>query len=133
MSENIRCKRCNRILTSKESIKRGYGLTCYRIVQLQEKQPAFDMEEIKTFITSEIQRTLKEFNFSRTTTQNNNVGIVPVKIKITKMPKFDPNEVNKRLVVKELKKQLKKGINNVLQKVGSFDSDINFLEVPVLA
>ncbi len=131
MSENIRCKRCNRILTSKESIKRGYGLKCYRIVQLQEREPAFDMEEIKKFIISEIQRILKEFDFNRTTTQNNSVGIVP--IKTIKMPKFDCNEVNKRLVIKELKEQLEKGINNVLQKVGNFDSDINFLEVPVLA
>ncbi len=131
MSENIRCKRCNRILTSKESIKRGYGLKCYRIVQLQEKQLAFDMKEIKIFITSEIQRTLKEFRFNRITTQNNSVGIVP--IKADKMPVFDPFESDKRLVVKELKEQLEKGINNVLQEVGSFDSDINFLEVPVLA
>lgn len=40
MSEH-RCKRCNRILKSEESIKRGYGKTCYNIVQLnnQETKP----------------------------------------------------------------------------------------------
>lgn len=31
-----RCKRCKRELTSIESIKRGYGKFCYRIVQLEQ-------------------------------------------------------------------------------------------------
>jgi len=31
-----KCKRCNRELTSLESIKRGYGKLCYRIVQLEQ-------------------------------------------------------------------------------------------------
>ena len=34
--ENIKCKRCNRILTNEVSIKLGYGLTCYHKMQLQE-------------------------------------------------------------------------------------------------
>lgn len=129
MVEIVRCKRCNHILHNLESIKRGYGKTCYRIIQLQETQPErFDMKEIKTLITSEIQRTLKEFNFNRPIIHNNieDIGIVP--IRITKMPKFNPIEVNKRLVIKELKEQLQKGINNVLQEVGSFDEQIDFLE-----
>ena len=37
MSEPARCKRCNSILTSEESIKRGYGKTCYKIITLQGK------------------------------------------------------------------------------------------------
>jgi len=32
----IRCKRCGHVLTSPESIERGMGEICYRIVQLQE-------------------------------------------------------------------------------------------------
>ncbi|KKN33668.1 hypothetical protein LCGC14_0801610 [marine sediment metagenome] len=36
--ENIKCKRCNRILTNKVSIKLGYGLVCYHKMQLQEAQ-----------------------------------------------------------------------------------------------
>lgn len=129
MVEIVRCKRCNHILHNLESIKRGYGKTCYRIIQLQEIQPEkFDIKEIKTLITSEIQRTLKEFNFNRLITHNNAEDIEIVPIRITKIPKFNPIEVNKRLVIKELKEQLQKGINNVLQEIGSFDEQINFLE-----
>lgn len=129
MIEIVRCKRCNHILHNPESIKRGYGKTCYRIIQLQEKQPEkFDMKEVKTLITSEIQRVLKEFNFNRPMIYNNteNIEIIPTKIK--KMPKFNIIEVNKRLIIKELKEQLQKGISNVLQQVGSFDEQINFYE-----
>lgn len=129
MIQIVRCKRCNHILHNSESIKRGYGKTCYRIIQLQGKQPEkFDMKEIKTLITSEIQRVLKEFNFNRPIIHNNteDIGIIP--IIITKIPKFNPIEANKRLVIKELKEQLQKGINNVLQEVGSFDEQINFYE-----
>ena len=35
--EVVRCKRCNRVLRSKESIKLGYGKKCYRIISLQEE------------------------------------------------------------------------------------------------
>ena len=35
--EIVRCKRCNRVLTSEESIKVGYGRKCYRIISLQEE------------------------------------------------------------------------------------------------
>jgi len=36
MSEIVKCKRCNRVLMSKESIERGYGPTCYRIITLRD-------------------------------------------------------------------------------------------------
>lgn len=98
-----KCKKCGRILTNPESIKRGYGATCFRIVQLQQEnkkvqpeQPEkLDINEIKTFITSEIQKALKDFNFSRPINNDNveGIGIVPIRIK--KMPKFNILEVNK--------------------------------------
>ena len=124
-----KCLRCGHILTNKQSIERGYGKTCYRIINLQKaEEPKPDMKEIKKLITSEIQKVLKEFNFNKPIIHNNtgDNGIVP--IRIAKMPKFNPFEVNKRLVVKELKEQLAKGIDNVLKEVGSFDEEINFLE-----
>lgn len=45
----IRCKRCNRVLKNKESIKLGYGAKCYRIIELQEQQntPNEDYTELK--------------------------------------------------------------------------------------
>lgn len=133
-----KCQKCGRILTNPESIKRGYGATCFRIIKLSQtnktepEQPEkLDINEIKLFITSEIQKALKDFNFSKTINNDNteDTGIVPIKIK--KMPKFNILEVNKRMVVKELKEQLAKGIKNMLQEVGSFDEQIDFLEIPV--
>ncbi len=32
-----KCKRCGRILKSEKSIERGYGLRCYRIMQLNQQ------------------------------------------------------------------------------------------------
>jgi len=126
-----KCKRCAKELKNVESIKRGYGKVCYRIHKLQEieQREQFDMNEIRTFITSEIQRFLKDFNFNRTTNNNDDQGILPNKI--TKMPAFNSFESNKRLVIKELKEKLKEGINSVLQEVGSFDEQINFLDVSI--
>ena len=45
-----KCKRCGRVLKSPESIKRGYGKTCYRIVQFQETTKS----EVKTEVNQEI-------------------------------------------------------------------------------
>ena len=135
--EIVRCKRCGRKLTNPESIERKYGMKCYRIIQLQksevqEEPENFNMNEIKLFITSEIQEALKDFNFNKPVNNKDaeDKGIVPVKT-AKKMPKFNILEVSKRLVVKELKEQIQKGINNILQDVGSFDNQINFLEVPI--
>ncbi len=135
--EIVRCKRCNRILKKESSIKRKYGDICWRIIKLQKieqpKRPEqFDMKEIKLFITSEIQRILKEFNFNRPIIHKNleSIGKIP-SIRIIEIPKFNLIEVNKRLIIKELKEQLQKGINNVLQEVGSFDEQISFYEVPI--
>ena len=102
-----------------------------RIQEITEPEPEqFDTIEMKSFIKLEIRRVLNGFSFSKTA-NTKDVGIVPNKI--TKMPVFNPLESNKRLVMKELKSELLKGISNVLHEVGSFDEQINFLEMPILA
>lgn len=122
----IKCKECKRWFGTKKGCNIHYN-KMHEHVQKQKEVNSFDFNEIKTFITLEIQRIFKEFNFSKSITNNTvDLGIVPNKI--TKMPNFNPFESNKRLVIKELKEQLKKGINNVLKEVGSFDDQINFLE-----
>ena len=134
--EEVRCKKCNHILTNKLSISRGMGDTCYRIHRLLQeanKPEKPDMKEIKTFISSEIVRIFKEFNFNKPINNTESLGILPKKI--TKIPIFNPFESDKRLVIKDLKEQLEvmvtSGIKSVLQEVGSFDTEINFLEVPI--
>ena len=124
----IKCKICKRWFKTKKGCNIHRSLL-HKNVQKQKEINTFDFNEIKTFITSEIQRMLKGFNFSNPINNNNikDVGIVP--IKITKIPSFNPFESNKRLVIKELKTELLKGISNVLQKIGSFDDQIDFLKV----
>ena len=127
----IKCKVCGGWFRTKKGCNIHYS-RMHKHVQKQKDVNVFDFNEIKLFITSEIQRTLKEINFNRVVKSDDvNVGIIP--IKTVKMPSFTPFEANKRLVIKELKEQLKKGINNVLKEVGSFDEQINFLEVTILA
>lgn len=130
--EVIKCKECSKWFKN----KRGYNIHYNRMHVCNHKQkeisPSFDFNLIKQFITSEIQKALKMFNFNIPTIKKNdiNTGILPIK-SAKKIPSFTPFEANKRLVIKELKEQLKKGINDVLQKVGSFDEQINFLETPI--
>lgn len=94
-----KCKRCGMKLTNKKSIELGYGATCFRIIQLnnQETKPEqienLDMNEIKSFITSEIENALKSFNFNRPNNdKSENIGIVSTKVK--KMPKFNILNIN---------------------------------------
>ncbi|MHA2282510.1 MAG: DUF6011 domain-containing protein [Promethearchaeota archaeon] len=49
-----KCKRCGRVLRSEESIKRGYGKSCYRIVQLNQK-----LEQSETPDTTELLNRLR--------------------------------------------------------------------------
>ena len=47
MTEKTKCKRCGRVLKSKESIAKGYGTTCYKKF-LESKKitlDLFDLEE----------------------------------------------------------------------------------------
>ncbi|MFW9971906.1 MAG: DUF6011 domain-containing protein [Candidatus Odinarchaeota archaeon] len=46
-----KCKRCGRILKSAESIKRGYGKTCYKIIELSEpEQPQINNEILEELL-----------------------------------------------------------------------------------
>jgi len=124
-----KCKKCNRWFKNKRANNTHYSRMHGNIQSQEEINTSFDFNEIKVFITSEIKKALKELNFSKSDIINDddNVGIISIK-PAKKMPKFNSFETNKHLVVKELKEQLSKGIENVLKEVGSFDNQINFLE-----
>ena len=126
----IKCK-CGRWFGTKKGHNIHYS-KMHKHTQKQKCVNVFDFNEIKLFITSEIQRMLKEFNFNSVVVKSNEVrvGIVPIK-NVKQMPVFDPFESNKRLVIKELKESLLKGIGNVLKEIGSFDDQLNFLDVPI--
>lgn len=40
-----RCRRCDRILKSEDSIQLGYGPTCYKKIHIIHQKPLFDLEE----------------------------------------------------------------------------------------
>ena len=56
----FRCLRCNRILTSKESIKRKYGKTCFRIVNSQK--PKQEINETVEFMKLELKMLKRQIN-----------------------------------------------------------------------
>lgn len=103
-----KCKRCGRILKNPESVKLGYGKTCYRIVQLQEtiepevkpevnQEIAFLKIEIKT-----LKRMFKQIQIKGT--------IEPIeRIKRDDhRPERDSNKGNFAGVMKEMKEMFSK-------------------------
>lgn len=55
----VNCKRCGKELRSVESIKRGFGATCYRIVQLQKAEQPEQPEPINNSILEELLNRVK--------------------------------------------------------------------------
>ena len=107
MSEKVRCKRCNRILTSRESIERGYGPTCYRIMQLQEQNSEPNPQKYNqdfNFLKCEIKflkRQLKELKQKGiTATEINSIERIR---QDEHRPERDKFKVEFNVVVKELK------------------------------
>ena len=58
MSE-FRCKRCNRILKNKESIERGYGAKCYKIIQLNNIEEPKPEQSNNSILDELLNRVIK--------------------------------------------------------------------------
>ena len=104
MSDFVKCKRCNRRLTSKLSIERGYGDTCYRIIQLQKTElpkVKSDFNQELAFIKCEIKTLKRMFR----NIQTNGISINPIeKIKQDNLrTEKDLNKNNMTNVITELK------------------------------
>lgn len=63
----ISCKRCGRALRSPESIKRGYGLKCFKIIQLREKFPEPELKNEIEFLKCEINMIKRHLKQSQNT------------------------------------------------------------------
>ena len=122
----MNCKRCGRVLKSEQSIKLGYGATCYRIFKLQEaNKPEVnpDMNQEIAFLKMEI-KTLKRM------IRNIHVKGIAEPIERIKhdnqRPERTENEGNMSSVVKEMKKIFTKDFNyhNILKSV-------NPIEIPM--
>ncbi len=101
----MKCEICNRWFKNKRAYTTHYSRMHKNTKNQEDVNIGFDMNEIKTFITSEIEKALKLVNFNKPVNNDNNkgIGIVPIKT-AKKMPKFNILEVSKRLVVNEMKK-----------------------------
>jgi hypothetical protein len=132
MEEITRCKRCKAILTNLESIKRGYGKTCYRITQLQklDDNNQNDYNTEISFLKCEINMLKRMVTQIRTMGVKNLKGIERIK-RIDVRPEQDINKGSLSLVVKELKVFFKE---SKLLKVGTFtdkELGISSLEIQV--
>ena len=99
---SIKCKRCNRVLKNPLSIEKGYGDTCFRIIQLQqEKEPKIEVNQELSFIKCEINMLKRMFK----NIQTNGIIIDPIeRIKNDNhRPERDLNKGNMANVITEMK------------------------------
>lgn len=101
MCEVVRCLRCNRVLTAKESIERGYGLKCYRIVQLNAQRTNNDTDI--QFLKCEINMLKRQYKELKA--KGFIAGIEPIERigEDQHRPERDPFKIEFNIVVKELK------------------------------
>ncbi len=122
MSE-IKCKRCNRILKNPESIKRGYGLKCHRIIQLQKskEQP----EQLNNTILEELLNRVRKLEL------DNNFLKHQIKHKVFVNGSRD-SELNLDIPkeIKEVKNEYKIVFNVVVKELKViFTEDFNYHDV----
>ena len=104
MSE-IRCKRCNRILKNKLSIEHGYGDKCYRIIQLNKKEPNESIidELLNRVRKLELDNSFMKHQLKHKTIVNSNVESIE-RIKLDEQrPERNEFKIQFNVVVKELK------------------------------
>ena len=118
----FRCKRCNRILKNKESIERGYGVKCYKIIQLN------NIEKLKPEINDEIAFLKCEIKTLKRMLRNiqiNGGAINPIeRIKqVEKRPEQNTNTGNMANVVSEMKVVFTEDFNyhNVLSPINPIE------------
>ncbi|MFX1374900.1 MAG: hypothetical protein ACFFA0_03730 [Promethearchaeota archaeon] len=114
----MNCKRYGKKLTNSESMERGYGRTCHRIVQMQELKSQFNTPKINqeiAFLKCEI-KTLKKM-LKNIHINSNNISIEPIeRIRESHRPERNTNlnMVNMGCVVSELK-ELFSSVNDIHQ------------------
>jgi len=111
----MRCKLCGRILTNPESIKRGYGKTCYNVVQFKQDNTLEDDVNFLKFEVKFLKRQLAELKRYGTSVQKANTEAIE-RIKQETRKEQSPNQVNMVVVIKELKVLLQQNKEDILKK-----------------
>ncbi|HDZ18120.1 hypothetical protein LCGC14_1110460 [marine sediment metagenome] len=121
-----KCKRCGKELRSVESVKRGFGATCYRIFKLQEANNS----EVKPEINQEIAFLKMEIKMLKRMIRNIHVkGIVEPIERIkqdNQRPERTENTGNMTSVVKEMKKIFTENFNyrDILKSVNPIEEPV---------
>ena len=105
-----KCKRCGRVLRSEESIKRGFGKNCYRIIQLNQKSEETETPDI-TELLNRIRKLELDNNFIKhqlkhktfTTTKHPDGALDWNSIKPEIREKRDYFKIEFNVIIKELK------------------------------
>ncbi|MFX1399023.1 MAG: DUF6011 domain-containing protein [Promethearchaeota archaeon] len=97
------CKRCGKILTSQESIERGYGPRCFKIVHLQANSRESKLETEVNFLKCEINMIKRQLKQAQNYSQYQNINPIERIQKEEDRPERDSNKINFNVVIKELK------------------------------
>ena len=125
-----KCKRCNRVLTSEESIKRQYGRICFRIMQLQEDQitsPNNDLilELVDRVRKLELDNTFMKYQLKhKAYTIGQNVDAIERIKQDHHRPERNVMQVQFNVIVKELKVIFHEGFDyhEVLKPISPIES-----------
>lgn len=75
-----KCKRCGRELTSKESVKKQYGPTCFRIVSLQKQEPIQEQSGLVNAVMVDLLERIRKVeldnNFMKYQLKHKSLGII---------------------------------------------------------
>ena len=101
----IRCIRCNRILRNKLSIEHGYGDKCYRIIQLNKKEPNESIidELLNRVRKLELDNNFMKHQLKHKTIVDSNVDPIERIKPDEQRPEREPFKIQFNVVIKELK------------------------------
>jgi len=94
VSEIVLCKRCNRPITGELSISRGYGYRCWRVHQLEKKNPKPSPDRI-TILEEEIKNLKREVQGLKISTVTHQTSL---KTKKTKVPSMNGSPVKRTVI-----------------------------------
>ena len=137
MNEKVRCKRCNRVLTNKESIKLGFGKRCYSLI-LQEKEnkqiPSSKLENEVQFLKCEINMLKRELKGVKST---NSIAYRDEPIERIKQDEsnkiVDPVVKQYREAFRECISELKDVLKSRKEKIDNIIADSMILDVSEIA
>ncbi|MFW9881365.1 MAG: DUF6011 domain-containing protein [Candidatus Thorarchaeota archaeon] len=101
--EKITCNRCGRPLRSTESIKKGYGPKCFKIIQLQKKSPENELKTEIDFLKCEINMIKRQLKNSQSISPGPRSEPIDRIKREENLPERNKDITNFNMVINELK------------------------------